>query len=117
MSDKDPAMIPAVTRESIDAYMREGQPLGTFLMHVVSNNLFDAVPHADKPNREGLSALICYIYQEAPSQCHGSREVYNLWIAYHFEKREGDDAERLAELSAKLDEANTQAFKWRMGRA
>ena len=74
-------------KESIDAYVESGRPLGGFLTAVMENDLMQAMGRADEGNRIGLHAICGYIYMEIPSECHGSREKVEAWYAKH-------DAER-----------------------
>ena len=66
--------------ESIKRYVDDHEPRGDFLRAVISNNLRDAVWHADDENLRNLPAFVAYCHNVAPSACWGSPEKYNAWI-------------------------------------
>lgn len=68
--------------EPLVNYVERGVPLGGFLSSVVSNDLALAVMHADLKNRRRLVEYIQWLYNEAPSDCWGSRDQMNQWIAH-----------------------------------
>lgn len=72
-----PPDIMAEIREYIDYY----RPTGSFLKAVITNNLSDAVAHADAKNMENISAIVIYFYNQAPQSCWGSEKAYQDWIA------------------------------------
>jgi hypothetical protein len=58
---------------------REHPFVGDFLRAVLSNNLMEAVGRADGYNIRTLPAICSYVYNELPSNCHGSPEIVTLW--------------------------------------
>lgn len=85
-------VIRAGMMESLRAYVEYGRPVGDFLTAVLENNLSEACGRADDENIDNLPAYAAYLYNEVPSQCHGSREKVGDWIAKHQRKRENDYA-------------------------
>lgn len=65
--------------DSIDAFVAEGRPVGHFLTAVLSNNLQDAVAHADDQNLANLPAFVGYLYNEVPGSCWGSPVKVAAW--------------------------------------
>lgn len=81
--------------EALEAYVREGRPLGDFLQAVVANDLKGAAGRADVTNIRQLPAFAAYVYNEMPSPSQGSFEKYDAWIAKHAATRltlKGDPA-------------------------
>ena len=66
--------------DSIRRYVEDGIPMGGFLTAVFANDLLGAVGRADAENQHLLRDYAVWIYNESPSQCHGSRERVNAWI-------------------------------------
>lgn len=75
--------IPDHMQESLDAYIANGRPVGGFLTAVLENNLSQAMGRADDDNLANLPAYSAFLYNEAPSQCHGSREKVFAWLKHH----------------------------------
>ena len=103
--------IPPVLVNAMMLYAEEGHPVGGFLQAVIANDFLDAVGRADIHSMQALPAIACWVYNEMPSPCHGSRTVYEKWILWHKAKRCGDS--RLAtEARRMLDEAKSEAGRW-----
>jgi hypothetical protein len=66
-------------KEALDCYAKTGGPLGGFLTAVVENNLMEALGRADSYNRATIYQICQYIYNELPSNCHGSPEAVREW--------------------------------------
>lgn len=66
--------------ESLDAYVQQRRPLGSFLQAVIENNFMEAVGRANSRNVEQLPAIAGYVYQNMPSMCHGSPARYAAWL-------------------------------------
>jgi len=81
--------IKPTTFASLRRYVDDGCPTGDFLEAVLSNDLFDACGRADADNLITLAEIVAWIYNEAPSTCHGSRQRYADWIEKHRVRREG----------------------------
>lgn len=73
--------IPEHTRCALDAYAKEGVPVGGFLFAVLSNDLFGAVGHADDANYHALGEIVKYVYNNLPMGCHGSEKAVEDWLA------------------------------------
>lgn len=67
------------TLDSIDRYVMDGIPTGSFLQAVLCNDLMEAMGRADMGNRLALFEICDYIYNETPSGCHGSPEKVRAW--------------------------------------
>ena len=74
-------------REKLDNYAQHGTPTGDFLRAVLSNDLMEAVGRADDYNITTVHSICGYVYNELPSRCHGSPEIYRSWIERHEEAR------------------------------
>lgn len=84
--------IPAHMLESLTRYIRHGLPVGDFLTAVLSNDLSEACGRADDNNLANLPAYAAYLYNEAPSPCHGSRAKVDAWLAKFAAEREAAQA-------------------------
>ncbi len=71
--------LPATLQEGILRYLDKGIPPGHFLTAVITNNLFDAVSHADKNSLEALPDIVKFFYNHTPSSCWGSEEKMLKW--------------------------------------
>ena len=58
--------------ESIDRYVQHGIPCGGFLTAVLENNLMEAMGRADESSKINLCEICRYIYNDIPSNAHGS---------------------------------------------
>lgn len=61
-------------KEAIDRYVEHGIPCGGFLTSVLENDLMGAMSRADNSSRSNLHAICQYVYNDIPSNVHGSRE-------------------------------------------
>lgn len=61
-------------------YIDAGVPTGGFLRAVLANDLNEAVGRADSENIHRLPAIVAWIYNEAPSPCHGSYAAVDSWL-------------------------------------
>jgi hypothetical protein len=77
--------IPEHMMRSLRRYIQQGAPVGDFLTAVLENDLGKACGHADSENLQNLPAFVAYLYNEAPSGCHGSPEKVRAWLS-HFEQ-------------------------------
>lgn len=76
----DPALIPSRILQALHNYAEHRTPTGDFLAAVIANDLMDAVARADKDNIRVLRLICGFVYNEMPSDSHGSREIYRDWI-------------------------------------
>ncbi len=75
------------TLAALSHYVLYGLPPGQFLTAVLENNLMGAMGHADSYNRATLFQICQYVYNDMPSNCHGSVEAVAKWM--RIKKREG----------------------------
>ena len=68
------------TKASIDLYAKEHIQPGSFLLAVLSNDLFDAMGRADCVSRIELFEIVKYINNHIPSNCWGSRDKVMKWL-------------------------------------
>lgn len=61
-------------KESLDRYAKDRIPPGGFLTAVLENDLMSAIASADHMNRQRLSEICKYVYNNLPSSIWGSRE-------------------------------------------
>ena len=72
--------IPLFARESLDNYINRRVPTGGFLEAILSNDLADSFARADKINAPLIGTYIKWIYNNAPHNCWGSREIVAKWL-------------------------------------
>ena len=72
--------LPEGLRGGIERYIEHGIRPGSFLEAVLTNDLFSAFGRADLINRHRMFDICMWIYNEAPSQCWGSKEKVEAWI-------------------------------------
>ncbi len=90
-------------RAALDRYAEHGLPVGDFLQAVLANDLMDAIGRADDYNRATLYDICCYVHNDMPSACHGSRQAYREWVAAKF-----GDPNRTAEAHIGPDDEGRQ---------
>lgn len=61
-------------KHSIDRYVERGFECGGFLTCVLENDLMGAMGRADDSSRVNLYAICNYVYNDIPSNVHGSPE-------------------------------------------
>lgn len=72
--------IPERMMIGLERYIKNHIEPGGFLMAILENNLSAACGRADAENIANLPAYVGYLYNEAPSQCHGSPEKVKAWL-------------------------------------
>lgn len=72
--------IPERMMGGIQRYIDDRIRPGDFLQAVISNDLKLAVGYADEENLRNLPAYVAYFYNEAPSNCWGSRSTMKAWL-------------------------------------
>lgn len=72
-------VIPERMGPALDAWISHSKLPGEFLQAVLRNDLREAVGRADAGNLTALPAYVGYLYNEAPSLCHGSPEKVKAW--------------------------------------
>ncbi len=73
-------IVPSHTELAIDEYVLIGFRPGSFLYGVLSNDLHQAVIHADYINENYIIPIVKWIHQHAPPQSFGSPEIVDNWI-------------------------------------
>ena len=63
----------------LEDYFRNGTVLGGFLTAVLTNDLRGACERADSENLRNLPAFVAYLYNNAPSDCWGSKAKVEAW--------------------------------------
>jgi hypothetical protein len=71
--------IPGRIKDSIDAYVETGIPLGGFLSAVMENDFMSAASRADSTNAPYLQEIASYVYNNVPSAAFGSPERVKAW--------------------------------------
>lgn len=77
----DWSVIPHHMRGSIERYVMNGVPMGSFLTAIFANDFQEAAGRADDQNRHALFGYAQFLYNSVPSSCKGSYEAVNGWIA------------------------------------
>lgn len=67
-------------KESIDRYVQHKIPTGGFLRAVLENNLMEAIGTADTEAMDNIRHIVCYLYNEVPGNCWGSKEKVAKWL-------------------------------------
>lgn len=52
---------------------------GDFLRGVLTNDLRLAVDHADRESMGAISAVVCWLVNNAPASCWGSEDAFTSW--------------------------------------
>ena len=72
--------IAEATMSALELYVKERIPTGSFLEAVLCNDLREAIGRADENNQRVLPEIVAWLYNEAPSNCWGSREKVTAWL-------------------------------------
>jgi hypothetical protein len=72
---------PAHIRKSIDAYVQQGRPTGSFVRAVLCNDLKEAIGRADETNLEALPHIVAYVYNRVPFVVWGSEARVDAHLA------------------------------------
>ena len=86
----DYSTIPDYTLESLQRWTDQGIPTGGFLQAVLEHDLFEAYKRGDDQNLAALHSIVSFIYNELPSNCHGSKADVLAWYKRHREQREAE---------------------------
>lgn len=71
------------TVEAVAALRRYAEhriPTGGFLQAVLENDLMEAFARADETSRANLFEIVCFVYNELPSNCYGSKDKVREWL-------------------------------------
>lgn len=77
--------IPDHMLRDLQAYVRHHRPVGHFLQAVITNDLKEACGRADSTNVKIIPVYVAFLYNHAPANCWGSKELYQQWL-------QGEDA-------------------------
>lgn len=72
--------VPVHMRAGILRYIEDGQPVGSFLSAVLSNNLHNACALADFENARHLHSIVAWFVNFAPPACWGHDTAREWWI-------------------------------------
>lgn len=72
--------VPSHTQGALERYIVHGIEPGGFLTAVLCNDLMGAMSRADIDNKRAIHDICSWIYNEAPSSCHGSYEKMENYI-------------------------------------
>lgn len=73
-------LCPEHSRNSLQRYIENGKDPGSFLLAVLSNDLFAAMGFADDINRYQIFDICKFLYNEAPGQSWGNGGLVTKWI-------------------------------------
>ncbi len=76
----NPELIEPRFKQSIDYYVEHKIPPGHFITAVLENDLKEAFGRADTNAMQNIKHIICYCYNEIPSDCWGSKEKVKNWF-------------------------------------
>jgi hypothetical protein len=79
----DYSKLPEHMRSGAETYVEQGVEPGGFLTAVLCNDFVNAFGKADEINFARMHDWASWLWNEAPSQCWGSREKMNAWISKH----------------------------------
>ena len=87
------SLCPQDIKEALNRYVHKGYEPGSFLLAVLSNDLMGAFNRADDGNLEAMPHIMAYVYNEIPSNVHGSREKVKAFLENHPAHREQAEGE------------------------
>lgn len=77
----DWSLIPSHMHGGVNRYVMHGIGGGSFLSAVMANDFMEAAGRADMDNGARLKEWAMFVYNCTPSQCHGSYDAVERWIA------------------------------------
>jgi hypothetical protein len=75
--------LPESLRDGAKNWIEHGIEPGHFLSAVIQNNLVESFKRADNENVNRMLEIVYWWYNEAPSNCWGSKEKFDKWIELH----------------------------------
>jgi hypothetical protein len=75
--------IPEHTRSGLENYLFKGWEPGSFMMAVLTGNLFDAAFRADPINKKELAGIAIWIMHNAPPLSFGTELRVERWCVDH----------------------------------
>lgn len=79
--------VPEHLVEGLVAYIIHGQPTGSFLEAVLSNDLMESFGRADEKSRAGMFGIAMFIYNHAPNGSYGNPAKVTAWLEKKAEER------------------------------
>jgi hypothetical protein len=67
-------------KDSIDRYVKDKIPIGGFLRAVLENDLKGAIGSADLDAMDNIRHILCYCWNEIPSNCWGNKDKVKSWL-------------------------------------
>lgn len=68
------------TLDALNRYVEHGIRPRHFLSAVLTNDLFEAVGHADAENLRDIYEIVSYLYNDTPANCWGSPTIVCAWM-------------------------------------
>ena len=81
-SQADWSLIPDHMIGGLRRYIENGVEPGGFLKALLGNDLKETFHRADDGNRRRVFEYLSFLYNYAPSDCWGSRDRVNAWMAH-----------------------------------
>lgn len=72
--------VPEHTQAALERYFTHALEPGSFLMAVLTNDLYSAALRADSLNSTSLTEIVKWLWFEAPPGSFGSSEQVNDWL-------------------------------------
>ena len=76
-----PEDLPLVVFEAFKGHALDRRGVGNFVTACLENNCGNAVCGADADNYLALRRIAQFMHCDLPSDCHGSREKVQAWLA------------------------------------
>lgn len=67
-------------KKSIDLYVSDKVPTGGFLRAVLENDLAGSIGRADIEAMDNIRHIVCYCWNEIPSECWGNKTKVTNWL-------------------------------------
>ena len=75
--------VPVHMREAISNWIETASVhpgmMGSFLYALLTNDLMGVYANGDESNIDGMREWVMFLYNNAPSECYGSREKIICW--------------------------------------
>ena len=72
-------MIPRRTQETLEAWIANARPTGSFCAAVIQNDLRLACARADESNHAALFEIVAWMEEHAPAESWGYRGALEEW--------------------------------------
>lgn len=82
--------VPQHAMESLQNYFKHGWEPGSFMVSVLTNDLYGAAARADPTNKPAIAHIAEYIVNYAPNGSWGTPELVKDWVNHgvHFKRYE-----------------------------